>query len=101
MSVYVVRAFIQMREQLAVNREILKRLMEIDKTLLQHDSVLRDIYRKLLPLLHHPANHQKGASALARLINECFRLSLATSCAKSLGRSAELAYTILFCRRRH
>src|SRR5260370_32678561 len=51
MSVYVVRAFIQMREQLAANREILKRLAEIDKTLLQHDSVLRDIYRKLLPLL--------------------------------------------------
>ena len=51
MSVYVVRAFIQMREQLAANREILKRLAEIDKTLLEHDSVLRDIYRKLLPLL--------------------------------------------------
>jgi hypothetical protein len=43
MSVYVVRAFIQMREQLAANREILKRLVEIDKTLLEHDSVLRDI----------------------------------------------------------
>jgi ORF6N domain-containing protein len=51
MSVYVVRAFLQMREQLAVNREILKRLADIDKTLLQHDSVLQDIYRKLLPLL--------------------------------------------------
>jgi len=49
MSVYVVRAFIQMREQLAANRDILKRLAEIDKTLLEHDSVLRDIYRKLLP----------------------------------------------------
>jgi hypothetical protein len=57
MSVYVVRAFIQMREQLAANREILKRLAEIDKTLLQHDSVLRDIYRKLLPLLQ-PAPDQ-------------------------------------------
>jgi hypothetical protein len=51
MSVYVVRAFIQMREQLAANREVLKRLTEIDRTLLEHDSVLRDIYRKLLPLL--------------------------------------------------
>jgi hypothetical protein len=59
MSVYVVRAFIQMREQLAVNREILKRLMEIDKTLLQHDSVLRDIYRKLLPLLQPPPEPPK------------------------------------------
>ena len=51
MSVYVVRAFIRMREQLAANAAILKRLAEIDKALLQHDSALRDIYRKLLPLL--------------------------------------------------
>jgi hypothetical protein len=51
MSVFVVRAFVQMREELAANREILKRLAQIDKTLLQHDAGLRDIYRKLLPLL--------------------------------------------------
>ena len=51
MSVFVVRAFVQMREHLAANREILKRLAEIDNTLLQHDAGLRDIYRKLLPLL--------------------------------------------------
>ena len=51
MSVYVVRAFIQMREQLAANAAILKRLAEIDKTLLRHDVTLRDIYQKLLPLL--------------------------------------------------
>jgi len=33
MSIYVVRAFMQMREQLAANAAILKRLAEIDKTL--------------------------------------------------------------------
>ena len=32
MSVFVVRAFMQMREQLAANAAILKRLAEIDKT---------------------------------------------------------------------
>ena len=51
MSVYVVRAFIGMREQLAANTAILKRLAEIDRTLLQHDASLRDIYRRLMPLL--------------------------------------------------
>jgi hypothetical protein len=51
MSVYVVRAFVRMREQLVSNAAILKRLAEIDKTLLQHDASLRDIYHKLLPLL--------------------------------------------------
>jgi hypothetical protein len=58
MSVYVVRAFIQMRERLAANQEILK-LTEIDKTLLEHDSVLRDTYRKLLPLLQPPPEPPK------------------------------------------
>jgi ORF6N domain len=51
MSVFVIRAFVRLREQVAANRAILQRLAEIDATLLQHDSALRDIYRKLLPLL--------------------------------------------------
>jgi hypothetical protein len=51
MSIYVIRAFVRLREQVAANDAILKRLAEIDKTLLQHDASLRDIYRKLLPLL--------------------------------------------------
>ena len=51
MSIYVIRAFIRLREQVAANAAILKRLAEIDRSLLQHDASLRDIYRKLLPLL--------------------------------------------------
>jgi hypothetical protein len=54
MSVFVVRAFMQMREQLAANAAILKRLAEIDKTLLEHDSALRTIWTKLQPLLVPP-----------------------------------------------
>src|SRR5208337_2172128 len=38
MSLYVIRAFVKMREELMANVTILKRLAEIDKTLLQHDS---------------------------------------------------------------
>ena len=51
MSVFVVRAFVRLREQIAANSAILKRLAEIDKSLLQHDAALRDVYQKLLPLL--------------------------------------------------
>ena len=54
MSGFVVRAFMQMREQLAANAAILKRLAEIDKTLLEHDSALRIIWTKLQPLLAPP-----------------------------------------------
>ena len=56
MSVYVVRAFTRMRERLAANAAILRRLAEIDGTLLRHDAALRDIHRKLLPLLQPPAD---------------------------------------------
>lgn len=54
MSVYVIRAFVRLRDGLAADSAILKRLAEIDRTLLQHDVALRDIYRKLLPLLQPP-----------------------------------------------
>jgi hypothetical protein len=54
MSVYVIRAFVKMRQDVAANAAILKRLAEIDKTLLLHDTALRDIYQKLRPLLEPP-----------------------------------------------
>jgi hypothetical protein len=59
MAVYVVRAFVRMREHLAANAAILKRLAEIDRTLLEHDSALRDVYRKLLPMLQPPPEPPK------------------------------------------
>lgn len=54
MSVFVVRAFIQMREQLVANAPIFKRLAEIDKTLLEHDKALGLIWQKIQPLLAPP-----------------------------------------------
>lgn len=59
MSVYVIRSFVQLRERIATNAAILKRLAEIDGTLLIHDSSLRDIYQKLLPLLSPPPERPK------------------------------------------
>lgn len=59
MSVYIVRAFVQQRDVLATNDAILKRLAEIDQTLLVHDKALRDIYQKLLPLLQPPPETPK------------------------------------------
>jgi phage regulator Rha-like protein len=51
MSIYIVRAFLRMREELATNATILRRLAEIDRTLVIHDAALRDLYAKLRPLL--------------------------------------------------
>jgi hypothetical protein len=54
MSVFVVRAFVQMREQISSNLRVLKRLAEIDKKLLKHDVVLREVVERLSPLLNPP-----------------------------------------------
>lgn len=51
MSICVIRVFVRMRERIVANDAILKRLAEIDKALLEHDSALCDIYDKLLPLV--------------------------------------------------
>jgi hypothetical protein len=59
MSVFVVRAFVRLREHVAANQAILKRLAEIDRTLLQHDTALLDLYEKLLPLLQPPPDLPK------------------------------------------
>jgi hypothetical protein len=54
MSIFVIRAFVRLRERVAANATILRRLEEIDKTLLKHDAALRDVYRKLQALLAPP-----------------------------------------------
>jgi hypothetical protein len=51
MSVFIVRAFVRMRERLAATRDLEKRLAEIDKTLISHDVALRDLFNKIKPLL--------------------------------------------------
>ena len=47
MSLFIVRAFVQMREELLAHATVFKRLAEIDKKLVTHDVILRDVYEKL------------------------------------------------------
>ncbi|MEO8350227.1 MAG: ORF6N domain-containing protein [Chthoniobacteraceae bacterium] len=51
MSVYVVRAFVKIRRELLADATLEARLQKIEKTLLSHDSALRDVIQKLRPLL--------------------------------------------------
>ncbi|HEV2841268.1 MAG TPA: ORF6N domain-containing protein [Chthoniobacterales bacterium] len=73
MSVFVIRAFVKMRDELAAKSTMVKRLAQIDNTLFLHDSALRDLYQKLRPLLapssepppkprigFHPQNIKRG-----------------------------------------
>jgi hypothetical protein len=59
MSVYVIRAFISMREALITDLTIQKRLATVEKTLMEHDEALWDVYQKLLPLLQPPPDDPK------------------------------------------
>ena len=52
MSVFVVRAFVGMRKEMSRGEEVLRRLAQMDQTLLLHDEGLRDLYQKLMPLLN-------------------------------------------------
>ena len=63
MTVYIIRAFVKMREDLAANAAILRRLAEIDKTLLIHDAALREMLQKLRPLPEPPPVPQNPKSA--------------------------------------
>ena len=55
MSVFVVRAFIRMREQLHDRAEMEKCLSGIERTLLAHNVALQDLYRKIRSLLIPPS----------------------------------------------
>jgi hypothetical protein len=54
MSIFVVRAFMRMRQVLLSRHEMEKRLEQIEKILLVHDDAVRDLYEKIRPLLLPP-----------------------------------------------
>ena len=59
MSVYVVRAFVRLRNEMLANTTLEKRLAIIEKTLVAHDTALRDVYDKIRPLLLPPPEPPK------------------------------------------
>jgi phage regulator Rha-like protein len=60
MGVFVVRAFVKMREQLMATVALAKRLAEVEKLLLTHDSALRNLYQKIRPLLLPAPSNAEG-----------------------------------------
>ena len=53
MSVFVVRAFIKMREALISRSELERRLLRIENVLLSHDESIRELYDQIRRLLLH------------------------------------------------
>jgi len=54
MSLFVVRAFVKMREQISTRSDWESRVLQIENVLLAHDDQLRDLYEKIRPLLLPP-----------------------------------------------
>ena len=92
MSVFVVRAFVKMRDQLAATRELARRLAEIEKQLVVHDAALVDLYEKIRPLsLPEPEPEKKPIGFGVRERQTRYRIGVSDSAEARLAASdAEL-----------
>jgi hypothetical protein len=67
MSLYVVRAFVRLRELLASNRAFVRKLDELERRLHTHDEAITDILRTLRGLMNPPASERRGIGFTADL----------------------------------
>ena len=71
MSVYVVRAFVKLRELVSSNRELARRFAQLetrlDKKLTEHDQQIATILSAIRQLMHPPAPKRRGIGFTADL----------------------------------
>ena len=60
MSVYVVRAFVQLREHLASNAKVVRRLDELERKIEHHDDAITAILSAIRELMNVPAPNRRG-----------------------------------------
>jgi hypothetical protein len=60
MSIYVVRAFVQLRAVLASNKELAQKLIELERRVDSHDSVIVDIMKTIRQLTNVPQTRAIG-----------------------------------------
>ena len=54
MSVALIKAFVRLRQELATTQTLARRLAEIERTVIHHDSALKEVFRVIRPLLAPP-----------------------------------------------
>jgi hypothetical protein len=59
MSVFVVRAFVRLREMLAGNKELSDKIEELEKRLETHDGTIREIINVIKRLMNPPARRRR------------------------------------------
>ncbi len=58
-SIYVVRAFVQLREMLASNKQLAQRLNDLERKLTTHDRAITDLIEAIRQLMTPPAPKKK------------------------------------------
>ena len=67
MGVYVVRAFVQLRELLASNKVLAQKLSEIEQTLKNHDEAIAAILSAIRELTNPPASKRRSIGFTANI----------------------------------
>lgn len=67
MSLYVVRAFVQLREMLTSNKELAQRLDELERKLATHDQAITGILKTIRELMNPPAPKRRPIGFTANL----------------------------------
>nr|WP_298717765.1 ORF6N domain-containing protein [uncultured Steroidobacter sp.] len=67
MSLYVVRAFVQLREMLTSNKELAQRLDELERKLDTHDQAITGILKAIRELMHTPVPKKRPIGFTANL----------------------------------
>lgn len=65
MSVYIVRAFLQLRSMLASNKELARRLEELERKFATHDRAIISIVRAIRRLMNPPEPKRRGIGFMA------------------------------------
>ena len=70
MSVFVVRAFVRLREMLSTNQKVASKLVELERRLKGHDAVIIEIIDAIRALMAHPHRKRRriGFQVLAKAI---------------------------------
>jgi hypothetical protein len=54
MSVALIEAIVRLRQELATTQVLARRLAEIERTVIHHDSALKELFRVIRPMLAPP-----------------------------------------------
>ena len=89
MSIYVVRAFVQLRELLSSNKDLARRLDQlearIEKKLTTHDEAIAAMLSAIRQLMNPPAPKRRGIGFTANLDAKLCALRLHEGCKLTLG----------------